>query len=233
MGATSVDTPAGAPARTYPRHRCTRVRGLQCFRSNIGMTGCEADARVPLVSSHSSSDNRRGLVWCSTGGYLDLFGRALCSVLACSPAARPKTNLGLHRPAVPRRWHRTFEQWVIGLAHPPPEVGAQLLLDWLEARCSCEVALLQPIGIEVIQLPDAFPVPRKPRWIGTKDRAQLDVAWDLDCEARLKVADVLVAVRADAAHRVVVAVKCFFTIDGIARLAGFEERPALHAIGRA
>src|SRR5438874_400570 len=74
-------------------------------------------------------------------------------------------------------------------------------------RAAGQVALFEGISLEVVELDHAWAICRVARGVGAKDRAHLDVRRDLDRESRLEVADELVPVRADAAHRVVVAVK--------------------------
>src|SRR5207237_3897812 len=96
---------------------------------------------------------------------------------------------------------------VICLAHPSPELRAELALDVVETLVARQVVLLERVGLEVVQLDCARPVGRVPRRVGAKDRALLDVARDLDRESRLEVADVLVPSGADAAHRGGIAVE--------------------------
>ena len=80
-----------------------------------------------------------------------------------------------------------------------------------------EVVPLQRIRLEVVELDKARPVFRVGGRVRAKQGSSLDVAWDLDRETALEIADELVAVRADAAHRVVVAVKRLLGEDRLAR----------------
>src|SRR5712691_4824767 len=124
----------------------------------------------------------------------------------------------LHCHSVPRRRDWPVQQWIAGFTHPPPQSVAQLTLNAGNLRTAGKVALLQRIGLEVIQLDHAWPVGRVPAWVRPEDRAELDVGRDLDRERRLEVADELVPMRPDAAHRVVVAVERLLGEDSLSSL---------------
>ena len=137
-----------------------------------------------------------------------------CGFLAGSPA-----DLGVHREPVARRRHRTVQQRIVRLAHPLPELRAELALD-LHATPAvpARLCLLERIGLQVVQLDHAGSVFRVESGVRAEDGAGLDVAGHLDRESRLEVADVLVAAGADAPHGVVVAVEGLLGKDRVAML---------------
>ncbi|TMD40090.1 MAG: hypothetical protein E6I89_04120, partial [Chloroflexi bacterium] len=114
------------------------------------------------------------------------------------------------------RRDRSKEQWIGGFPHPGPEAVAQLKLDAGGLRVAGEISLLKRIGLEVVQLDHAWPVHRVAAGVGAKDGAELDVGRHLDRKGGLEVADVLMAMRADAPHGVVVAVEGLLRKDRLA-----------------
>src|SRR6266568_2727286 len=143
---------------------------------------------------------------------------AVLSMVMRSTRSTRGSVIRLYRRSVPGRRHGSVEQWIAGFMHPRPQAVVQLTLDAGNLLAAGKVALLQRIGPEVIQLDDARPVGRVPAWVRPEDGAELDVGRDFDRERRLEVADELVPMHPDAAHRVVVAVE---------RLLGEDSLPSL------
>src|SRR5919204_1938530 len=102
---------------------------------------------------------------------------------------------GLHRQAVARRRHGAFQQGVVGLAHPPPQLRTQLLLDVRDLVHPGEISLLEGILREVVELDYVGPVAGIAGRVGAEDGSGLDVAGDLHREPGLEVADELLTVR--------------------------------------
>src|ERR1700694_2533336 len=87
----------------------------------------------------------------------------------CARRRRWLAASGSQREAVARRAHWSVQQRVISVAHPCPELIVQALLNLRDIRLAGEVALLEGILVQVVQLHHAGTVPRITRGVGTKD----------------------------------------------------------------
>src|SRR5437660_6743567 len=112
-------------------------------------------------------------------------------------------RLTVHRLAVPRRLHGPVQHRIAGLAHPVPQRSAQVSFHIAHRLAAGQVALFEGISLEVVELDHAWAICRVARGVGAKDRGDLDVRRNLDCESRLGVANERVPVGWRAPSRAV------------------------------